>query len=149
MGMLYWSSLLLEKETGQLRRELTQTRAELQRMKSEMRRPVVVQVEEAAPCRPVTAAPQRHAIKDPFAVAKSSQYAGVTELLQVLRDAGLAQSCYFRQLGNAAFALPAQRDQPHAYRVCKGFKLPCKFFNLTCHKYIKISLYYKPNSVAR
>jgi peptide/nickel transport system substrate-binding protein len=43
--MLYWSSLLLERETGELRRELAQTRDELQRIKVEFRRPVVIQQE--------------------------------------------------------------------------------------------------------
>jgi len=87
------------------------------------------QLEQAASRCRVTSM-QRHTIKDPLAVPKALQYPGVAEPFQVLRDPWLTQADDLRELGNTAFALSAQRNEPHAYRIRKGFELRCKLLCL-------------------
>ena len=67
----------------------------------------------------------------------------------MLGNAWLTEADNPGQVGYATFALVAQSDQSHADRIRERFQLYGELFRLTCHKYIKISLYIWPNSVAR
>ena len=82
----------------------------------------------ASRCRLVTV--HGHTIKDPLAIPKALQYPGLAESLQVLRDPWLTQADDLRELGNTAFALPAERNEPHADRIREGFELSCKLLGL-------------------
>ena len=83
----------------------------------------------------------RDPVENPFAVAKTVQQSGVTEVFELLRNARLALSENAGQLGHTAFSLPALSDQAQSRRFAERFQTQHQGLSRRFHKYIRILLY--------